>query len=198
LTYTILENNQAEDYRNTMIKFAIYLLGMLFCCYGCSKTPEEIEEIVPLVKKPIPIDSCGSLDYFHSMFVINGKCWGQNLLHEAFINSNKRISMEFEVKNKFREIIGLYQYDADEKRVINPKKWLVYFIYAEGDGSLSDYDKKIDLDSTQSLTITINADSTEITGKIKDLNISGGANFHLGFPKEICISEGTFRMRLIK
>ncbi len=104
-----------------MSKFTLYLLGMLFLCYGCSKTPEEMEDIVPVKKKPIPIDSCGSLDYFHSMFVINGKCWGHPPPKDAYTNDNKSISMVFEVKNKFDEIIGIFQYDADEKKYLTQK-----------------------------------------------------------------------------
>ena len=181
-----------------MNRLTAHLLAIAFLWCGCSKTPEEMEEIVPIKKEPISIEKCGPLDYWHSMFVINGVFWGENSPKDAYTNDNKSISMVFEVKNKFDEIIGIFQYDADEKKIFNPKKWLFYFVYAESDGSLSDYSKKIDVDSTQSLIITINADSTEISGKIKDLNIAGGANFHLGFPKEICISEGTFRVRLKK
>lgn len=167
--------------------FSLFVLSILTS--SCQKEVEPVEE-----EPQLTLDQCGPLQYRHSMFVINNKCWGVNEPPELMINTYYN-SFNLKRKIKYEESLSFFQYTSDN---LNKSIWKVIFGYIDIDAIYSIYAKEINLDTSNQLKLEFNSDSTWVTGTIKNLILTGGANFELGFPKEIVISEGSFRTSVKK
>jgi len=165
------------------------LIILAILASSCQKEPEIIVE-----EPQLTLDQCSPLEYRHSMFIINNKCWGENPPSDAMYSYFNN-TFSFKKTNKFTESLTITQNKTDNT---NNKIWTIIFGYIDIDAIYSLYGKTINLDTSSQLRIQYNSDSTWVNGTIKNLILSGGANFELGFPKEIIISEGSFRTSVIK
>ncbi|HMP31554.1 MAG TPA: hypothetical protein PKD85_18270, partial [Saprospiraceae bacterium] len=142
---------------NLLITFLIILL---VSCHKESPIEKELPDK--------PLSSCGPLEYFHSMFVINNECWGENQPQNGLLNKNSFFqSVIFESKYKNYNsifVIGENQNFSDNKRF-----YAFFSIIEGGDGLLSTYIQTFHIDNTGSILLTFNQDSTELQGEIKDL-----------------------------
>jgi hypothetical protein len=179
------------DYvKNKNIRLTLLIaLALAISIISCHKEPEIIVE-----EPQLTLDQCGPLEYRHSMFIINNECWGVNEPPDAMYN-NFYNTFSFKKTNKYEESLSFNQNKTDR---LNNNIWKVIFGYVDIDAIYSLYGKNINLDTSSQLKIQYNSDNTWVTGTVKSLILSGGANFELGFPKEIIISEGSFRTSVIK
>jgi hypothetical protein len=176
-----------------MKKTILLLLSLIILFLSCEKEKPIAEE-----PEMIPLSSCGPLEYYHSMFVFNNECWGDNEPHNGLLNKNsffQSVIFESEYKN-YNSIFAI----GENQNFSDNKRFIVFFSIIEGgDGLLSTYIQTFHIDSTGSILLKFNQDSTELQGKIKDLTLTGGANKHLpNIPDKVVISEGSFRVRLVK
>ncbi|HMP31555.1 MAG TPA: hypothetical protein PKD85_18275 [Saprospiraceae bacterium] len=157
------------------------------------------EKQEPIVEEPkiIPLSSCGPLEYYHSMFVINNECWGENPPREGGLYKyNSLIFINFRRKNNFYDT---ELYISEDQNYLNKKRFILAYGISVGDGHLSSYSYTFNIDSTKNIQLKFNQDSTEVEGKIINLSINAFVKRDLpDIPDKIVIYEGSFRVRLEK
>jgi hypothetical protein len=176
-----------------MMRLTYFFLISLFLLLtsGCDKEIKIVED--PIKKEPDKLlSSCGTLDYWHSMFIVNNKCFGENLPQSVDYRANGSFAAKH--RNTFNN------YDCSLNLYFNGEKYFLFFIFNEGpDAILSDYQLNFQPDTTKGIKFQFNKDSTEFSGTIKNIILRGGHNKHLpGIPDSIHISDGSFRMPVKK
>ena len=171
--------------KNILLHFFLLILFV-----SCEKE-KIIEE-----PKIIPLSSCGPLEYYHSMFVINNECWGVNPPEIGRFTQNVN-TIYFGFRGRFRvfeRFLGFIQLQD------SPEKFILFHNINEGDGVLSSFQYSFGIEGNEHIKFLINQDSTEMECKIKNLVLKeGGGNTHIQYiPDSVVISEGSFRIRLEK
>jgi hypothetical protein len=171
-----------------IISILIIIIGLQL---ACEKSQIIIED--PIKKEPDKLlSSCGTLDYWHSMFIVNNQCFGENFPQSVDYRANG--SFVASCNNNFNS------YDSRLLLVFHEDKYYLLFFIKEGlDAILSDYQLNFQPDTTKGIKFQFNKDSTEFSGTIKNITLRGGHNKHLpGIPDSIHISDGSFRMPVKK
>jgi hypothetical protein len=164
------------------LTFIFFLLSL-----RCNKHEQVLEEPKPIIQ----LLDCGTLDYWHSMFIINNQCYGENLPESVYFTEDKKFTciVNF-IFEKYTTQLILWQ--------TGEFNFVLGLFVLEGDGVLSTYRLPFLNDKTYGINFQFNKDSTEFTGTVKNVKLTGGGSKLLGLPDTIFISDGSFRMPVKK
>lgn len=170
--------------KNAILLFVL-CLPLLYS--SCEKQIPIVE--VPLsILVPIPLSSRGSLEYIHSMFVVNNECWGENRPQYALLNQNRTL-IEVSFRGKYR-VYDRQSGISEDQNYSNKKKFAIFYSISMGDGLIESYSNLFHIDSAQSIQLKFNQDSTELDCKIKDLTLTTSGKSQLPYiPEKVVISE---------